>query len=87
MATIQNSQSIAELAKSIYEERIRAQVEAEHFGEFLSLDVDSGDYEIDKKLLEAMLRLKERRPNGRLFGMRIGYRTAVAMGGSFQLSS
>lgn len=79
-------ESISELAKAIYEERIRAQVEATHFGEFLSLDVDSGDYEVDKKLLDATLRLRERRPNGRLFGMRVGYRAAVTMGGSFQLS-
>lgn len=79
MATIEHqTESIAEQAKAIYEAKIRAQVEAQHFGEFLALDVDSGDWEIDKKLLTATLRLKERHPEGRLFGMRIGFRTAYS---------
>ena len=81
MATTENqTESIAEQAKAIYEANVRAQVEAEHFGEFLALDVDSGDWEVDEKLLTATLRLKERRPGGRLFGMRIGYRAAIQTG-------
>ena len=79
MATTEKStESIAEQAKAIYEAKIRAHVEAEYFGEFLALDVDSGDWEVDKKLLLATLRLQERRPDGRLFGMRVGYRTAYS---------
>ena len=77
MATSEtNSPSISELAKAIYEERIRAQVEAAHFGEFLVLNVDSGEYEIDKRFLYAAQRMKAKFPDGRLFGMRIGYRAA-----------
>ena len=88
MATTENqTESIAEQAKAIYEAKIRAQVEAEHFGEFLALDVDSGDWEVDKDLLSASKRLRERRPQARSFIMRVGYRAAVSMGGAMELKT
>ncbi len=76
------SESIAELAKTIYEERIRAQVEATHFGDFVALDVDSGDWEVDKSLLNASNRLRTRRRlQTRTFILRVGYAAAVSMSG------
>jgi hypothetical protein len=61
------TESIAEQAKAIYEANIRAQVEAEHFGEFLALDVDSGDWEVDKNLLDASNRLRAPSANAHVF--------------------
>ena len=37
---------MAKRAEAIYEARIRTLVEKEHFGKVISIDVNSGDYEI-----------------------------------------
>jgi len=74
-------------AKEIYERDIRSQVIDAHRGEFLLLDILSGDYEIDEDPLEASHRLQMRQPDGDFFEMRIGFKTAYAMGGRMQSDS
>ena len=74
-------EEFAALAKEIYYRDIRPKVIDEHHGEFLVLDVESGDYEIDKDSLQAGLRMKERRPDGRRFMFRVGYQAAYSFGG------
>ena len=39
---------IARLGKEFYERNIRRQVEADHVGEVVAIDVDSGDYALGK---------------------------------------
>ena len=80
MATTQRSET-ATRAHAIYDEKIRAQVEATHHGDFVAIDVDSGDWEVDKVLLKANKRLRERRPQTRTFFMRVGHLAAVSLGG------
>ena len=75
---------VGKRAREIYERDIRTQVIDAHRGEFLLLDVLSGDYEIDKSPIEASHRLMMRQPHGDFFEMRIGYKTAYAMGGRMQ---
>ena len=58
----------AERGQALYDTQIRAQVEAEHRGKFLVLDVNTGDYEIDAEDLIACHRLLERRPDAVLLG-------------------
>lgn len=84
MATTQQSET-ATRAHEIYDATIRAQVEATHHGEFVAIDVDSGDWEVDKDLLLASDRLRERRPQARSFIVRAGYRAAVSMGGAMEI--
>ena len=76
-----SKEEFAVLAKEIYYRDIRPQVIDEHRGEFLVLDVESGDYEVNADSLRAGLRMKERRPDGRRFMFRIGYRAAFSFGG------
>ena len=76
-----SKEEFAALAKEIYYRDIRPQVIGEHRGEFLVLDVESGDYEVDVEHLAAAERLKARRPEGRRFGFRIGYQAAYSFGG------
>jgi hypothetical protein len=40
-------EEIVRVGRERYEKELRAQVEAEHRGEFLALDIESGKYEID----------------------------------------
>ena len=74
-------EEFAALAKEIYYRDIRPQVIDEHRGEFLVLDVESGDYEVDGDDIAALDRLDALRPGGRRFLFRVGYRTAYSVGG------
>ena len=76
-----SKEEFAALAKEIYYREIRPQVIDAHRGDFLVLDVESGDYEVDEDSLEAGLRMKKRRPDGRRFMFRIGYQAAFSFGG------
>ena len=74
-------EEIARIAQEIYRTRIRPQVMPEHKGEFLALDIDTGDFEIDRDDLSAEDRLRARHPNLTGFIIRIGYQTAESLGG------
>jgi len=69
------------LGKAIYAERLRAQLEPGHNGEFVAIDVESGDYEVAPALLDAVHRLRARRPGAVPFLHRIGHAAAFKLGG------
>ena len=71
---------IAERGWEIYLREIRPRVIDEHRGEFLVVDVESGDYEVDKDALEASDRVRARHPDGHRYLIRIGYRAAYGAG-------
>jgi hypothetical protein len=75
-------EEVGKIATKIYENSIRAKVaSAENIGEMVIIDIETGDYEIDENGLHAANRLSERHPDGRLFGIRIGYNVAASFGG------
>lgn len=45
------------------------------------IDIETGDYKIDKNGLHASNSVNERHPNARLLGIRIGYNVAASLGG------
>ena len=50
------------LGKEIYERDIRPQVEADHFGEYVAIDVETGDWAVADTEIAAMERLRALRP-------------------------
>ena len=54
---------IADRAKKIYEDKIKAKVEPKENGKFIVIDIESGDHEVDQKMPVASRRLRERRPD------------------------
>jgi len=86
VSKVLTSSEVAEIGERIYRERIREIVWPEQEGKFLVMDIDSGDYEIDEKDIRASLRLHERRPEGILYGVRIGSDTAYRIGGPFMVA-
>jgi hypothetical protein len=69
--------------KELYERQIRKKVETEeNFGKIISIDVETGDYEIDQDLLKSAKRLLARHPEGALWSERIGYDAVIALGGA-----
>lgn len=74
---------VAARGESIYEQQIRAEVEAEHRGKFVVIDLETSEYEIDADDLAATKRALAKRPNAVLYGLRIGYPAAYRLGGRF----
>lgn len=77
---------VAARGEAIYEQQIRAEVEAEHRGKFIVIDIETGEYEIDADDLAATKRALAKRPNAVLYGLRIGYPAAYRLGGRFTAS-
>ena len=70
------------LGKEIYERDIRHQVEDAHYGEIISIDVESGDWAIGDSVIVATDRLWARRPDAvDIYSLRIGYGVLRHFGG------
>ena len=73
---------IARLGDEIYERDIRSQVEADHHGEIVSIDVESGNWAIGSSILEAVDRLRAQCPDAiDVWSLRVGYRAVHKFGG------
>jgi hypothetical protein len=71
---------VAQRGRDLYEREIRPKVETSHQGEFLVLDIATGDYEIAEDDLTASDRLLARHPDAILYGLRIGQQAAYRLG-------
>lgn len=72
----------ARLGKEIYERDIRSQVEADHHGEVVAIDVESGNWAIGGGPLEAVDRLQAQWPDAYdVWCERVGYRALASFGG------
>ena len=81
MSTIPTEGSIAERGSRIYEERLREILEPQHNGKYVVIDVETGEYELDKDHLAVSDRAAAKRPGAPLFATRVGSRTLGRVGG------
>ncbi len=66
---------IARLGDEIYDRDIRPQVELDHHGEYIAIDVDSGSWAISNDLRAAAKRLRTQHPGAiDVWLLRVGYR-------------
>lgn len=78
-------EEVARRAKLLYENGIRQKVESEdNIGKMIIINIETGDYEIDETGLKAARNLRQKYPNARLFGIRIGYKVAASFGGAME---
>ena len=71
----------ARLGKELYERDIRGQVEADHHGEIVAIDVDSGSWAVANGEIAAVDRLRELRPGAvNVLCERVGYRALRSFG-------
>ncbi len=69
------------IGKEIYERDILPQVEGEHFGEYVAIDVDSGTWAVAEREVAAVDRLREMRPGAvNVLCERVGYRALRSFG-------
>ena len=71
----------ARLGKEIYERDIRRQVEADHHGEIVAIDVDSGSWAVATGEIAAVDRLRALCPDAvNVLCERVGYRALRSFG-------
>ena len=71
---------IAKRAEQIYSERLKSILEPAHLGEYVVIDVDSGEYEVDRDHRAASDRAAAKHPHSPRFAMRVGSRTLGRIG-------
>ena len=58
---------IVRRGQEIYERAIRAQVEPEHKGKLLVINIETGEYELDRNEMKAADRLRKRIPDPQIW--------------------
>ncbi len=59
---------------ALYDQLIRSVFEPSHNGQFAAIDIDTGEFEVDKSEIAAGNRLRARLPNAQTWMSRIGSR-------------
>lgn len=79
---------IARLGDAIYERDIRREVEADHHGEVVAIDIDSECWAIGDTLIAARDRLRAEHPDAvNVLFERVGYRAIDRFGAGFPRSA
>lgn len=73
-------EEFARRASEIFEQHIKSKVAQEQSDRFLAIDIDSGDYEVADRELDAINRLRERAPNSQIWLRRVGSESAHRLG-------
>lgn len=68
--------TIAAHGEHIYQQQLREKVESEHKGKFLTIDIETGAYEIDTDEVASSMRLLEKHPDAVIYCLRIGFPAA-----------
>ncbi|BAZ82230.1 hypothetical protein PN497_24805 [Sphaerospermopsis kisseleviana CS-549] len=80
-----SSEEVAKRAKELYETIIRSQVETEeNIGKMVIIDIETGEYAVDKTGIESARYLRNKNRFARLFGIRIGYKVAASFSGEME---
>jgi len=75
-------EEVGQRGEALYEQKIRSAVDTEeNIGKMVIIDVETGEYEVDERGLAPARRLQSLHPNAALYGKRIGYDVAEALGG------
>ncbi|HZK81681.1 MAG TPA: hypothetical protein VFC46_11450 [Humisphaera sp.] len=71
---------LAALGGDIFDKQVRPVLRPQDDGKFVSIDVESGDFEIDEDDYAAVTRLRSRKPGADIWLMRAGYPAAYRIG-------
>ena len=74
--------SIAEQAKRIYESRLKADLEANHCGQFVAIEPVSGSFYLGDQFIDAAMAAKNAHPDRKSFVIRVGHEAAFHIGGA-----
>lgn len=69
-----SKEEFARRGNEIYERQVRSQVEAEHKGKIVAIDIETGAFEVAENTMVASDRLLARYPDAQIWFVRIGHR-------------
>ena len=69
-----SKEEFARRGTELYERQIRQLVEADHSGEVVAIDIETGAFAVGEDTLLASRRLRARHPHAQTWFVRIGYR-------------
>ena len=75
--------SVAEQARRVYDERLRAVFEARHPGRYVALEPESGDHFVADTLDAAADAAQAAYPARRIHVLRVGHAAALHIGGAW----
>jgi hypothetical protein len=75
-----SKEEFARRGYEIYETQVRSQVEKDHHGKIVAIDIETGAFEIADESLIAAKQLLKRHPDAQIFGIRIGHRAVHRFG-------
>ena len=77
------TRSVIERATRIYEERLRAALESDHFGRFVAVEPESGEHFLADSFDGAVRSARAAHPSRLSHVMRVGHAAAIHMGGAW----
>lgn len=79
-----SKEEFARRGDEIYESQVHPQVAEGNHGKIVAIDIETGDFEVDKSEIAACERLEARRPDAQIWIRRIGSRHVRRFGGRTQ---
>ncbi|NEU74442.1 hypothetical protein PI95_018225 [Hassallia byssoidea VB512170] len=76
-----SKEEFARRGDEIYQTQICQQVEAGNYGKIVAIDIETGDWEIDKCEVAACNRLEAHHPDAQIWIVRVGDRHVRGFGG------
>ena len=76
-----SGEEIERRGQALYEQQIRAKVEAGNESKICMIDVETGEYELGDDLIETGRRLFARNPDAALWAVRVGHDVVYSFGG------
>lgn len=74
---------VARRGDALYESEIKGVVETdENVGKIVSIDIETGAYEVGEDPVDTARRIQARHPDAAIWTKRIGYNAVYAVGGS-----
>ncbi|MBE9212214.1 hypothetical protein IQ247_05725 [Plectonema cf. radiosum LEGE 06105] len=76
-----SKEEFARRGDEIYETQVRSHVEQGNHGKIVAIDIETGDFEVDRSEIAACDRLEARHPDTQIWIVRIGSRHVRRFGG------
>lgn len=80
-----SKEEFARRGLEIYDRDIRSQVEADHQGQFVAIDIESRQWEMDADDYTATERLLQQLPDAQIWLVRVGHQATYRIGGPRRL--
>ncbi len=78
-----SDEEITQRGKELYDSSIRLRVETpENIGKIVSINIETGEYEIGDDLVVTSLKLRSKQSDAALWSERIGFNAVYAVGGT-----